>query len=62
MTDILVDMSEYHWLQWFAAEADFGPGHGDVMVYMIKRYESETGDRVPENRREGYFYDEEDDQ
>lgn len=55
----LVDMDEYNWLRWFVSNADFGPASGDVWVYMIQRYEAETGERVPDNWREGYIFDEE---
>lgn len=52
---IEVDKDEYNWLVWFCGQADFGPAHGDAMIWYMQRYESETGDRVPERWREGYL-------
>ena len=39
------DVQEY--LKWFFINADFGPAHGDVMVWLQERYEHETGKKVP---------------
>jgi Ni,Fe-hydrogenase III small subunit len=38
---------EIEYLNWFAINADFGPGHGDVMIHMQERYKQETGKEVP---------------
>jgi len=47
-----IDTEEYEYLVWLAQNIDFGPAHGDVMFYMQKRYEEETGKEVPKNWRE----------
>jgi len=48
---ITVDADTYYYLKWFAQEADFGPGHSDVMIEMQERYEKDTGQKVPEDWR-----------
>lgn len=45
---------ELEFLQWFYAEADFGPADGDVRAWMLERYTNVTGKPVPE----GYGYEE----
>ncbi|MBU2177688.1 MAG: hypothetical protein KJ556_21560 [Gammaproteobacteria bacterium] len=41
------EASELEYLTWFCQEADFGPASGDVVFDMQKRFEEETGKRVP---------------
>jgi hypothetical protein len=35
--------TEYHYLLWFAENADFGPAHSDVIDRMDRRYRAEFG-------------------
>ena len=42
------------WLEWFWANADFGPAHGDVLISMMERFEKETGEILPSSVKEGY--------
>lgn len=44
-------LKELLWLKWFCQNADFGPGHGDVMSIMYEQYEKQTGNDVPDNWR-----------
>jgi len=44
-----IDAEEHEYLVWLAQNVDFGPAHSDVMFYMQKRYEEETGKEVPKN-------------
>lgn len=46
--------TELEWLQWFYANADFGPGHGDVMHWLKQRFQEKSGKLLPE----GYDEDE----
>ena len=45
--------AEYEYLQWFHANADFGPAESDVRYWLNKKYTEQTGSQVPEG------YDEE---
>lgn len=40
---------ELEFLAYFAREADFGPGDGDVQIMIRENYTRETGKEVPEN-------------
>lgn len=51
--DEYADAKELHYLEWFHAEADFGPAHEDVMLSMQRRYRQTTGRDVPK----GYSYE-----
>lgn len=42
------ESDELHYLRWFFANADFGPGDGDVRAYLNERYEEQTGRKVPD--------------
>ena len=44
---LTITKEEYEYLKWFRCEADFGPGHGDVIYYMHKDYK-ESGRKIPE--------------
>lgn len=46
------EADEFEWLRWFAIAADFGPSHGDTMVWYMRRFEKETGKRIPEQWRD----------
>lgn len=41
-------------LEWFFANADFGPAHEDVVNILMSQFESETNKAVPEEYAEGY--------
>ena len=38
----------FAFLEWFFANADFGPADADVRGLMLEQYEEETGNSVPE--------------
>lgn len=40
---ISVDLDWYSWLEFFHAEADFGPADGDVRDSILDAWEKETG-------------------
>jgi hypothetical protein len=40
--------TELEYLQWFFANADFGPADGDVRDYMDEDFKDETGKDLPE--------------
>ena len=40
--------SELEYLQWFFANADFGPAHSDVIEMLNEQFEQETGKCLPE--------------
>jgi hypothetical protein len=42
------------WIEWFYANADFGPAHSDVMIMMMDDFEEETGKSLPDYVKEGY--------
>jgi len=44
-------MNELDFLEWFYANADFGPADWDIQCMMQKEYEHETGNRVPDSYR-----------
>ena len=39
--------SEFEYLQWFYAHADFGPADGDVRCYLNEEFQQETGKELP---------------
>lgn len=39
---------ELEYLQWFYANADFGPADGDVRFYLNEEFKSATGKDLPE--------------
>lgn len=39
---------EFDYLRWFRLNADFGPGHGDVIDHLHTYYKKETGRDIPE--------------
>ena len=43
------EATELEFLTWFAQNADFGPGDGDVQVHMRQLFEAKTGKLVPKN-------------
>lgn len=45
--------TELEWLRWFAQNADFGPGDGDVRDAMRERFMEDTGKGLPK----GWNYD-----
>lgn len=45
--------TELEYLQWFYANADFGPAHGDVMIGLQEEFTEKTGKAVPD----GYEYE-----
>ena len=46
--------TEIEFLQWYFANADFGPAHEDVVNSLFAQFENETNKAVPEEYREGY--------
>lgn len=44
-----MEATELEYLTWFCCNADFGPAHEDVVLYMERRFKEETGKEVPEN-------------
>ena len=38
--------SNAEFYEWFFANADFGPAHGDVVQIMVENFEAETGQLV----------------
>lgn len=50
---IEVDKAEYDYLLWFFTSADFGPAHGDVMLYMNEQYVSDGG-TIPDEYKVEY--------
>jgi len=52
MKKIKKEATELEYLKWFRSECDFGPAHGDVIYYMDKDFEKETGKLVPKGWRE----------
>ena len=40
--------SEKKYLKWFRLNADFGPGEGDYIDSLNKRFMKETGKNLPE--------------
>lgn len=44
--------TELEYLQWFFANADFGPADGDVRHYMNEDFKGETGKELPEGYAE----------
>lgn len=51
------EATELEWLTYFAVNADFGPAHSDVVRYMMRDFEKQTGKRVPASWAEGYIED-----
>lgn len=51
---------ELEWLRYFYNNADFGPAHEDVVEIIMQGYERGGKRRVPEDYRDGYFFQEED--
>jgi len=45
--------TELEYLQWFFANADFGPAHDDVIIGMEEEFREETGKEIPD----GYTYE-----
>jgi hypothetical protein len=43
---------DFDYLLWFWINADFGPSDGDVRYSMNRRFEKETGRKVPEEFQE----------
>lgn len=48
--------TELEFLQWFYANADFGPADGDVRRILNDQFRRSTGKEIPD----GYLMDEED--
>lgn len=48
MPDRTISEDAYEFLEWFCANADFGPADGDVRIMMQERFEQETGRKVPD--------------
>ena len=46
------EATELEYLTFFRVNADFGPGHSDVMFYLNWEFERQTGKRVPANWRD----------
>lgn len=44
----------FDFLEWYFANADFGPAHEDVVNALFERFEEEMHLAVPEEYREGY--------
>jgi len=40
--------TELEWLEWFYANADFGPADGDVRQYLKDDFMESTGKELPE--------------
>jgi hypothetical protein len=40
--------TELEYLEWFYANTDFGPAHGDVIDAMNEQFRAETGKEIPE--------------
>ena len=47
------EASELEYLKFFYSNADFGPGHGDVMFVINENFVEATGKKVPKN----YLYE-----
>ncbi len=45
--------TELEYLRWFHNNADFGPAHGDVMIYLQQDFVITTNKEVPK----GYEYE-----
>ena len=45
------EWAEFHYLEWFKINADFGPADSDVHMIMDENYTQETGKPVPEKWR-----------
>lgn len=44
--------TELEYLQFFYAEADFGPADGDVRYHLAERFKEQTGKDLPEGYEE----------
>jgi hypothetical protein len=55
--------AELRFLRFFysAAGGAFGPADAEIYRMIIEDFEDQTGVRVPEDYREGFFSDEDDD-
>jgi hypothetical protein len=49
------EASENEFFEWFWCNADFGPSHDQVMLFMFAEFESDTGKTIPESITEGYL-------